>query len=248
MDHTTRFDGRAGDYAAGRPTYAEKLIDHLYDRVIPKGATIADIGSGTGKFAKHLLDRGSNVCCVEPNDDMRREAESELSRYQGFRSVNGNAEHTTLGDGSVDIVTTAQAFHWFDTQKFRRECTRIMRHGGKAVLIWNIRDPEQLINRELKSIYTKYCPRFGGFSGGIEKDDIRIKEFFGGRYDYVSFDNPMTYDRDRFIARSLSSSYSLKEGDDRYGEYIDALTELFERCAEGGTVYVTYRSAAYIGE
>ena len=58
----------------------------------------------------------------------------------------------------------------------------------------------------------------------------------------------MTCDINGFIARSLSSSYSLKEGDDRYGEYIRTLTELFERCAENGTVTVRYRSAAYIGE
>ena len=85
MDSTRKFDGYAKDYAVGRPSYALDLINCLYERYgISEKSVIADIGSGTGKFAKHLLERGSQVYCVEPNDDMRQTAEKELGSYEKF--------------------------------------------------------------------------------------------------------------------------------------------------------------------
>lgn len=249
MGSTKKFDGRAKDYTTGRPNYAQELIDSLYDKYgISASSVIADIGSGTGKFARHLLDRGSKVYCVEPNDDMRSTAEKELSSYPCFYSVKGDAEDTALEDSSVDFITTAQAFHWFDVKRFRKECLRILRLKGKAILIWNIRDMNSPLNKELYDIYTEYCPDFKGFGGGIKKDDERIKEFFGGKYDYISYDHPLYYDREKFIARSLSGSYSLKEGDINYDKYIKAITDVFDGYSKNGEIKLGNSSVAYIGE
>lgn len=248
MDTTKKFDGRATDYTTSRPSYAWKLIDYLYSNFgITNCSIIADIGSGTGKFAKHLLDKGSEVYCVEPNRDMRCVAEKELYMYQKFHSVNGDAENTTLANDSVDFITTAQAFHWFDVSKFKQECLRIIKSGGSVFLIWNVRNNSDLLNQELYQIYSTYCPNFRGFSGGIEQDDQRIKDFFGGKYDYVSFDNPLFFDRETFIARSLSSSYSLKDGDDQYQKYISALNALFDKHENNGIVSIANQSVAYMG-
>lgn len=248
MDTTKKFDGRAKDYTVSRPSYAIGLIDYLYNNYdISKSSIIADIGSGTGKFAKHLLEIGGEVYCVEPNEDMRRVAEKELCKYINFHSVQGNAENTTLEDGFVDFITTAQAFHWFDVGKFKKECARIIKNSGKVFLIWNVRDNSDLLNQELYEIYSQYCPNFNGFSGGIEDDDPRIREFFGGEYDYVSFDNPLYFDKEKFIARSLSGSYSLKEGDRDYEEYIEALIAVFNKHANKGIVSIGNQSVAYIG-
>ena len=57
-----RFDGHAKAYTVGRPDYAEELIECLYsDYGVSASSAIADIGSGTGKFSRHLLERGSEV-------------------------------------------------------------------------------------------------------------------------------------------------------------------------------------------
>lgn len=248
MDTVRRFDGRAKDYTAGRPGYAAKLIDHLYSKYgISSSSIIADIGSGTGKFAKHLLEKGSEVYCVEPNDDMRRVAETELCGFANFHSVQGNAENTTLENGFADFITAAQAFHWFDAKKFRQECARIIKGKGKVFLIWNVRDNEDALNQELYQIYRRYCPGFKGFVGGIEKDDPRIREFFDGQYDYAVFDNRLHFDKEKFITRNLSSSYSLKDGDREYEAYMDALSTAFDRHAENGVVSFANQSVAYVG-
>ena len=247
-DTTGTFNGYAKDYTVGRPGYAEDLIKCLYDKYgFTERSVIADVGSGTGKFARQLLDKGSEVYCVEPNDDMRCTAEEELGSYRNFHCVNGDAENTKLKENSVDHITTAQAFHWFDVKRFRNECSRILKKDGKVFLIWNVRDEDDAVNRELYGIYSRYCPEFHGFSGGIVKDDKRIREFFDDRYEYVSFDHPLYYDREKFIARSLSGSYSLKEGDKDFERYMEEIKDLFNRYSDNGAVTIANRSAAYIG-
>ncbi|MBO4325533.1 MAG: methyltransferase domain-containing protein [Lachnospiraceae bacterium] len=248
MDEKKLFNGHAEAYTAGRPSYAKELIDCLYGRYgVTADSVIADIGSGTGKFAAQILNRGSRVFCVEPNDDMRRTAEQELGGLTNFRSVKGDEADTTLEAGSVDFITTAQAFHWFDVAKFRTECARILKPGGKVFLIWNIRDESDPLNRDMREIYTKYCPNFKGFNGGIVKDDPRIREFFRNGYEFVSFTNPLYLNRDAFILRSLSGSYSLMKGDARYEEYLKAVADVFEKYAAEGNVTIANQSVAYAG-
>ena len=243
-----RFDGHAKAYTEGRPDYAEELIECLYCEYGLSGSSvIADIGSGTGKFSRHLLERGSEVYSVEPSDDMRHIAEKELSKYPGFHAVKGSAENTTLKADIADFVTAAQAFHWFDVVHFRRECIRIMKKSAKAILVWNIRDDKDPLNRELYMVYSEHCPEFRGFAGGIVKDDQRIKDFFGGSYDYLSFEHPLYLDKEKFAARSLSASYSLKEEDAGYDAYIDAVLKAFDKYADKGIVTIANKSVAYLG-
>ena len=248
MDTSKIFDGYAKDYTVGRPDYAPELIECMYgDHGFSKDSVIADVGSGTGKFARHLIERGSEVYCVEPSDDMRQTAENELSGYPNFHSVKGDAEHSNLEDSSVDFVTTAQAFHWFDVERFRAECKRILKSGGRVFLIWNMRGESDALNREMHEIYEKYCPDFRGFNGGIKKDDERIKHFFENGYEYISFDHPLYLDRDTFIARSLSGSYSLQSGDKDFDIYMSEIEDVFEKNSVDGMVTIANMSVAYFG-
>ncbi|MBP5462620.1 MAG: hypothetical protein J6Y20_10915 [Lachnospiraceae bacterium] len=112
---------------------------------------------------------------------------------------------------------------------------------------YGVKQESDPLNRDLYRIYRQFCPTFKGFNGGLKKDDPRITEFFRGEYEFVSFDNPLQQDRDTFLARSLSGSYSLKAGDDRYEEYMKTLTDTFERYAVNGVVTVANGSVAYIG-
>ena len=212
MDSTQKFSGLANEYTVGRPAYANKFIEILYSRYgFLEQSVIADIGSGTGKFAKQLLEKKSFVYCVEPNDDMQNIAIEELGEYKGFRAVDGTALETKLDEKSVDFITVAQAFHWFDAAPFKKECKRILRDNGLVLLIWNTRDMSSEVNQDSYAIYSKYCPDFKGFSGGIQKDDVRIRQFFEDKYEYVEYDNPIYFDKNKFISRSLSGSYSLRE-------------------------------------
>ena len=249
MDNTKKFSGLASNYTVGRPAYATEFIDSLYLQYgLSKQSIIADLGAGTGKLSRQLLERGSTIYCIEPNDDMRNTAIKELGMYNGFHAVNGTAADTKMDDNSVDFITTAQAFHWFEPLLFKKECRRILRENGLVFLIWNMRDLSCHVNRESFKIFSKYCPNFKGFCGGMQQDDERIKKFFDNQYDYIEFDNPVIYDKNKFISRSLSGSYTLKKGDAAYDDFMEALSQLFEQYAENNTLTIAYKTVAYIGK
>ena len=248
MDSIKKFSGIANEYTKSRPGYAHEFIECLFEKYsFSSSSVVADIGSGTGKFAKQLLDKGCNVFCVEPNDDMRLVAENELSSYPNFKSVSGSAENTTLPGNFVDFITTAQAFHWFDTKSFKEECLRIIRPGGKVLLIWNTRNNDSIINQELHKVYLQYCPDFKGFSGGTKLHDDRIKDFFNNNYEYITFENPLYFDREKFVNRSLSGSYSLKKGDKNFDLYIDEINRIFDEHENDGIVKIENQTVAYAG-
>ncbi|MDE5823223.1 MAG: class I SAM-dependent methyltransferase [Lachnospiraceae bacterium] len=141
MDTTEKFNGLAEVYTTGRPTYADNFIADLYEKFgFSVKSILADIGSGTGKFAKQLVENGSYVYCIEPNEDMREQLVKELGQYKNSCIIEGDAANTTLSDHSVDFITVAQAFHWFDTNLFKNECKRIIKADGRVFLIWNMRD------------------------------------------------------------------------------------------------------------
>ncbi len=154
-DSTQRFSSRVGNYVRYRPAYPSAVLDLLKNECgLTPASVIADIASGTGIFTRMLLENGNRVFGVEPNADMRKAGEEFLRAYPQFTSVAGTAEATTLADHSVDLITAAQAAHWFDREKARREFIRICRPGGWTVLLWNerrtgstpfLRDYEQLL-------------------------------------------------------------------------------------------------------
>lgn len=248
MDSTMKFTGKAAVYAKARPDYAPAFIDWLYsDAGMKTDSVIADIGSGTGIFAKAMLEKGSTVYGVEPNADMRKTAESSLSVFKNFHSVNGTAETTTLAANSVGFITVAQAFHWFDADSFKSECKRILKPGGKAILVWNSRVSTSELVKENAVICKKYCPNFKGFSGGLEHIEADINRFFDNCFERKRFANDLLFDKTKFIERSLSASYSLKETDTEYKGYISALEALFIKYANDCILTMPNETVTFIG-
>ena len=164
MDHTKRFDGKGVVYAIGRPRYADGLFAYMRDMFrITAGSILADIGSGTGIFTQQLLVFGCKVFAVKPNRDMREKAEEKLSHNKNFISVDGSASHMGLPDRSVDLITAAQAFHWFEPEVFRRECRRVLKPGGKVMIVYNFRHESAACTKALADLQRRYNPGFRGF-------------------------------------------------------------------------------------
>src|SRR5580693_1851722 len=127
---TQRFSSRVDNYVRYRPGYPREALDLLKKECdLTTESVIADIASGTGIFTRVLLENGNRVIGVEPNAEMRRAGEAFLQSYPRFTSVAGTAEATTLPEHSVEIVAAAQAAHWFDRERARREFVRILKSG-----------------------------------------------------------------------------------------------------------------------
>ncbi len=198
-------------------------------------------------MTKILLDSGLCVIAVEPNEDMLKIAIDNLKGYRNFISVKGTAEDTSLETKSVDFIVAAQAFHWFDVLKFRKECKRILKTGGKAAIISNERVTEDIINKEIAAAYQKFCPNFIGFSNGLIDSIERYDSFYEKGYALKSYENPLTYDKNSFIGRHLSSSFALTEGDELYRKLVDSLANIFERHSRNGVLTLANMTKYWCG-
>ncbi len=245
-----KFTGKSAVYEKSRPGYPAACYTYLMETAgLTTGSRVADVGAGTGLFSRGLLERGLTVYAVEPNEDMRREAERLLSEVPDWHSFSGTAEHTGLPGQCVELVTAAQAFHWFDPDVFREECRRILKPAGFTALVWNHRDAESPLVRENAAVCREYCPDFHGFSGGADHSQPRYADFFrGGLYETRRFSNDLFYTLEGFVGRNLSSSYAPRPGDGNYRPFIDAVTALFRRYEQNGRLRQPNVTVCHIGQ
>lgn len=120
----------ADAYDRGRAGFPPVLVDALG---LSAGSRVLDLAAGTGLLSGALVDAGHDVVAVEPMPAMR----ARLARRVGERrALDGTAEAIPVPDGTVDAVTVADAFHWFDADAAVAEIHRVLRPGGTCTLIW----------------------------------------------------------------------------------------------------------------
>jgi SAM-dependent methyltransferase len=131
IDPARSFDRAAEEYERARPDYPDVLLDLL---PLARGATVLDLGAGTGKLTRVLARRYARVIAVEPLDGMRAILERVVP---GAEALAGTAEDIPLEDAVVDGVFAGQAFHWFAHDRAVAEIARVLRPGGVLALVWN---------------------------------------------------------------------------------------------------------------
>ena len=153
---TRGFETAGERYERGRPDYPPSAIDWLLDRLRLAGrrdARVLDIGAGTGKLTRPLLERGLDVIAVEPVAGMR----ATLERTAPGADVRaGQAEALPLADAEVDAVVAGQAFHWFANATALREFARVLRADGHLGLTWNRRDLSQPLQAAIGRLIAPY--------------------------------------------------------------------------------------------
>lgn len=246
---TERFSDRVDDYVRYRPDYPTALIDWLRrEHGVQADWPVADVGAGTGISARLFLDAGHHVTAVEPNAAMRAAAEHWLGDNPRFHAVDGRADVTGLADGSVALVTVAQAFHWFDETATRREFARILRPGGLAAIFWNTR---RLVGTPFLEGYEALLRRYGtDYTSVAERyaDEPRMRAWYGdGFRGTASFEHVQQLDFDALEGRLMSSSYAPKAGHPNHEPMLAALRELFDRTAEHGRIGFDYDTRIFIG-
>jgi ubiquinone/menaquinone biosynthesis C-methylase UbiE len=132
------FQAGAAAYEIARPGYPDEAVATLANQVgITKGTTVCDLAAGTGKLTRRLVELGASVTAVEPVEAMRAQA---LATVPTVTVVDGTAEAIPLPDASVEVVTVAQAFHWFDADAACNEIARVLKPDGALAILWNERD------------------------------------------------------------------------------------------------------------
>ena len=216
------FSGKAEQYEAARPSYPTEAVDCLAG-IIPLDAVIADIGAGTGKLTRLLAQRGFKIYGVEPNEDMRGQLASILAPYPNAEVVDGTAEATTLAANSVDLITCAQALHWFEPAGFLAECQRIGREDAWLAAVYNNMD--------------------GG--RGSEHRFEAIDKIFK-KPSILYFDNPISYDRKSWQAYMLSHSHSPLLTDENYEANLRDINQMFVERQRDGLLQTVVQTTIYL--
>lgn len=247
-DPLTRFSNRADNYVRFRPGYPTDLIDILKsDCGLSEASVIADVGSGTGILSELFLRNGNSVFAIEPNAAMRNAAESLLGGYERFKSIDGTAEATTLESGSVDFVTAAQAFHWFDRLTTRKEFGRVLKPAGWVVLIWNER---RLDSTAFLRAYEDLLLRYGTDYEKVRHERVadEIAEFFSPEsFKLLTLENTQHFDFDSLKGRLLSSSYAPEKDHPNFAPMLDKLEAIFDANHKDGSVSFEYDTKIYYG-
>lgn len=246
---TERFSDRVSNYIKYRPSYPVELIDTLTSKCrLDSQSIIADIGSGTGKFSKLLLDRNYRVIGVEPNNEMRQTAEIQFSKLDNFTSIEGTSEKTNISNSSVDLVTAAQAFHWFNRKETRKEFERILKTIGYVALIWNQRNLDVPFQREYDQMLREYSTEYNT----VNHMNFTIEDFsdfyYPGEFTTYKFTNTQHFDLDGFLGRMQSSSYTPKIGTKEYDILIKVAESLFSEFENEGLIRFEYTTFLYLGQ
>jgi SAM-dependent methyltransferase len=133
-----QFASVADAYERGRPEYAPAVVGALSAELgISSGAPVLDLAAGTGKLTRALVAAHLDVVAVEPQAALRE----RLAEVIGSERVReGVAEAIPLADASVEAVTVADGFHWFDQVRALGEIRRVLQPGGALALLTTVPD------------------------------------------------------------------------------------------------------------
>lgn len=245
MRPTTRFSERAEDYSRYRPDYPASAIDAILEGLgEPERLVAADIGAGTGISSKQLAVRGVRVLAVEPNAEMRAQG----LRHPRLEWRDGTAEASGLPDASVDLVLSAQAFHWFRQDEAVFEFHRILGPGGRLALMWNSRDrSDPLTLGYVEAIHAVQGEHPAERRHSL--DGERAARVSGSGHftppTLLAFPHRQELDLAGLIGRARSASY-VPIGGDALRRLEELLRDLFERHRdEQGRVTLHYITQVY---
>ncbi len=245
---TQIFSSKVTDYVASRPDYPAALFEALTVRckLLP-GATVVDVGAGTGLLTQGLLEHGYQVWAMEPNPAMRAVADRALARGSGYRSAEGTAESLPMADASADLITAAQAFHWFDVDRARLEFLRVLRPQGQVALIWNDRVASDPLHLALDEILDQHG---GAKRNALVKHEERgdLPRFFGaGIPTELSWPHEHSLNETGLLSLAFSRSYMPQRDSVAGRQASEQLRRLYRRFASDGKLVVRYNTVAIIG-
>jgi len=242
MNPTTHAS-KAKYYELGRAEYPLEFFDYLYGELgIKPTDVIADIGCGTGKVAKHFLERGNTVYGIEYDADMLNIAKSNLGKYPNFILVNTSAENTQIGAGIIDVVFCGNSYCWFNREIAVPEFKRICKNGAYVLIAYLGGDSKTNFSEDLNKVHDKYRQFV------LSKTANTLPPFAHGKFNECVYKFTAQEDKQRIVNASLSQSSAPAEDSDMFKPFCDEVSEVFEKHAVGGFVEAQLKLRCDIGK
>jgi SAM-dependent methyltransferase len=219
------FSACAGSYAAFRPKYPPGLIRHLAG-LAPRRELAWDCGTGNGQAAVLLAEHFVRVQATDASQDQLAHAVAHprVSYRVALESDSGLADH------AADLVTVAQALHWFDLERFYAEARRVLVTDG-LLAVWCYEraqlDPE--IDRTFDWFYSERVGRYWPPARRHVEAGYRDLEFPFAELDAGSWSMESRLDRQQLLGY-IGTWSAVKEC--RAQEGVDPLVELEALLAE----------------
>jgi SAM-dependent methyltransferase len=230
----TGFALSAEAYEIGRPGYPPGALEPLG---LSPDLAVLDLAAGSGKLTRPLAASGAQVIAVEPVAEMRALLPS------GVQALDGTAEQIPLDDATVDLVTVAQAFHWFDGDAALAEIHRVLRPGGRLALVWNRRVEDAPVNVAIDEIVAPYRADTPAHGDDAWRAAFERTTLFGPLEEHV-FANEQVLDADGLAARIGSISFIACLPELERAGVLARAREL----ADAGPVTVPYRTEVHLCE
>ncbi|QYK52855.1 MAG: methyltransferase domain-containing protein [Fimbriimonadaceae bacterium] len=242
-----RFSGKASAYSTARPTYPQECLNQIvrYTGLTPD-ARVFDTGAGTGLFTQLLLNYFDKVTLVEPNDDMRANALKNLPSER-IDSVCATAESFESTPHSVDLITAAQAFHWFDRDAVKVHWRTILKPTGYVALVWNERTESTPFAQE----FTAFLHRLANFDPNnkppMESPDEEVLSFFSdAKIETAAHSTSLS--QQELINLAISRSYFPSPSHPEFEQLKQEVSAIFDRHATKQIVQLPYLCKLFIGQ
>ena len=168
-----------------RPDYSAAAIDKMCSVMgVTSNSKICDIGAGAGHLTIELGKRDTSVNAVEPNDAMR---ENGIKRTEKFKNINwlkGTGEQTNQKDSQFDAVTFGSSFNVCDQKLALQESLRICKSGAWFACMWNHRDLDDSIQKNIEKIIKTNLPNY---DYGLRRQDQEPILKSSGLFESIEF-------------------------------------------------------------
>jgi ubiquinone/menaquinone biosynthesis C-methylase UbiE len=247
MDTKKVFSTKAERYAKFRWDYAASAIETIINLTqMSVNSTVADIGAGTGILTKHFVAKAQKIYAIEPNFELRQILTRELRAFPSILVMDGCAEAIELPDNSVDVITVAQAIHWFDPEPARQEMMRILKGEGWLVLIRNYGANSEP-NKAVRSLMTEEYD--ANFSVVTERPKEQPARFYFGNDDFKTIGFPFAFQQgwEEFIGTLTTVSFMPDEDHPLFPKLETEAKKIFSQYSNHGYWKVEGETELIIG-
>ncbi|MEY2407251.1 MAG: hypothetical protein QOF97_530 [Acidimicrobiaceae bacterium] len=231
------FGPAAGDYERARPSYPSAAVEVLARELgLGPGSKVCDLAAGTGKLTRLLAATGADVIAVEPVPGMRDQLAAAVP---GVDVLDGTAEAMPFGDGALDVVTVAQAFHWFRFDEALAEINRVLRPGGGLAILFNQRDERTPWVAEMNEVIQWHSRTIARYQATDWSALLSGAGFDSVTYESIEWVQLMT--QELLAARVRSVSYVAEGSPEEQAAYVEATLALVDQMDEPFELpYVTH--------